>query len=329
MTYFVPAYPRIDATIRADKTGEFTINGTSRAIEASDLAKLRAGVIARCASTARQVHRPVRVHIVDVANTYAIAIHPDAFVQILDEDGNTADAPETGARTIGASPCRKCCTSISLAWPTCPECGVTNPHDVQTAPASDRLSHEGLVGTVEAPPVPTQADTSELLARWVPPANLLRPARDAPQNPTSPQSAAAVQELDDEASPTRLMPRRRPTPTLSFTNGQNLALDTSALVGRNPVLRDDEAVAQLFTVDDPSRTVSKTHFRIDWHDSRLMIIDLHSGNGIVVERGLDHPRTLVPMVSFELHDEDHVLIGDQTFTVAITTTTPAAPGNHS
>jgi hypothetical protein len=49
---FIPAYPRIDATIRENKTGELTINGTSHPIVAADLARLRAGVTARCAATA-------------------------------------------------------------------------------------------------------------------------------------------------------------------------------------------------------------------------------------------------------------------------------------
>ena len=324
MTYFVPAYPRIHATIRADKTGEVTINGTSRAIDAADLARLRAGVIARCAAIARQVHRPVRVHIVDVGNTYALAIHPDAFVQILDDEGNTPDAPVAGARTIGTSPCRTCGTAVSLAWPACPKCGVTNPHDVLTAPASERLAREREQTPASA--VLLQADSSGLLARWVPPATLLPlepsmpPASRTPQRPIRPHSPVVVEEQDDDEDATRLVPgrRRMPAPTLSFTNGQTLAIDTSALVGRNPAARAGESVAQFFAVDDDSRTVSKTHFRIDWHDERLMIIDRHSGNGIVVERGLESPRTLVPMASFELHDDDHVLIGDQAFTVVIT-----------
>lgn len=279
MTDFVPAYPRIDATLRADTTGELTINGTSRAIDATDLARLRAGVIARCAATARQIHRPVRVHIVDVASTYAIAIHPDAFVQILDDVGNTPDAPDAGSRTIGTSPCRKCGTSVSLAWPACRKCDVTNPHDVQTAPASARLTREpGQTPAISA--APSQTET-------------------------------VVEAHDDDVD------ALVPAPTLGFTNGQTLSIATSALVGRNPAAPAGETVAQHFAIDDDSRTVSKTHFRIDWHDERLMIIDRNSANGIIVQRGLESPRALTPMESFELHNGDHAAIGDQEFTVSI------------
>ncbi|TFC09276.1 hypothetical protein [Cryobacterium sp. MDB2-33-2] len=137
---FIPAYPRIDATIRENKTGELTINGTSRPIVAADLARLRAGVIARCAATARQVHRPVRVHVIDVAGTYVIAIHPDAFVQILDEVGNTPNLAGTAPRPISHSPCRRCNTSVPLSASVCLSCQIQNPHDVQAAPASARIT---------------------------------------------------------------------------------------------------------------------------------------------------------------------------------------------
>ena len=136
---FIPAYPRIDATIRDNLTGELTINGTSLPLIALDLVRLRAGVIARCAATARQVHRPVRVHVVDVAGTYGLAIHPDAYVQILDASGNTPELAADAARPVNTSPCRTCGASSSLAAIVCPACQDSEPHGVQAAPASTRI----------------------------------------------------------------------------------------------------------------------------------------------------------------------------------------------
>lgn len=133
---FIPAYPRIDATIRENLTGELTINGTSLPLVAVDLARLRAGVIARCTATARQVHRPVRVHVIDVAGTYALAIHPDAYVQILDASGNTTDLAAGAARPVHSSPCRSCGINSPLSASACPACQLSDPHDVQAAPAS-------------------------------------------------------------------------------------------------------------------------------------------------------------------------------------------------
>lgn len=138
---FIPAYPRIDATIRDDLTGELTINGTSLPLVAADLTMLRAGVIARCAATARQVHRPIRVHVVDVAGTYALAIHPDAYVQILDDAGNTPDLAAGAQRPVNSSSCRVCGVSSPLSATACPSCRVADPHDMQAAPASARFAY--------------------------------------------------------------------------------------------------------------------------------------------------------------------------------------------
>lgn len=288
---FIPAYPRIDATIRENKTGELTINGTSRPLAAADLARLRAGVIARCAATARQVHRPVRVHVVDVAGIYAIAIHPDAFVQVIDDEGNTADLDAAAPRPISNSPCRRCGTSVPLSATSCPACHIEDPHDVQAAPASALVT-----APIDIPVPPARAEPTELLARWsLPPAG------------------------SDDAEHTVVMQTRqhRPSPILRFSTGQVFTVKTSALVGRTPGPRDGENAAELFTVDDLTKTVSRTHFRIDWHDGHLMIMEHHSANGIVVQRGLDSPKTIAPMVTFELCDQDRVLLGDQAFTVTI------------
>lgn len=295
---FVPAYPRIDATIRENKTGELTINGTSRPIVAADLARLRAGVIAHCAGIARKVNRAVRVHVVDVAGTYSIAIHPDAFVQELDDAGHCADLPAGAARPVSNSPCRRCGERVPVSATTCPQCRAENPHDVQDAPRSARIT-----APITIPMQPARAEPSELLARWAPAAAA-----------TPPSAAVDVDELERTVI---RPPKQRPTTELLFTTGQSLSVSTSALVGRSPVMQEGESVGALFAVDDPTRTVSKTHFRIEWQDDRLMIVDRHSGNGVVVERHSEPARTLSPMAPFELHEGDRVLLGDQAFTVTI------------
>jgi ribosomal protein L40E len=295
---FVPAFPRIDATIRENKTGELTINGTSHAVVAADLARLRAGVIAQCAATARKVKRPVRVTVVDVAGTYSIAIHPDAFVQVLDNTGHCADLPAGAARPISNSPCRRCGESVPVSAVTCPQCDVENPHDVRAAPPSTRVT-----APITIPVPPARAEPTELLARWA-------PAAAAAPKPV-------VDDFDEIERTVIRAPQRQLTADLLFSTGQNLIVTTSALVGRSPAPQDGESVGTLFSIDDPTRTVSKTHFRIDWKDDALNIVDRHSGNGVVVERDSESPRTLAPMAAFELHEGDRVLIGDQAFTVTI------------
>jgi pSer/pThr/pTyr-binding forkhead associated (FHA) protein len=307
---FIPAYPRIEAIIREDKTGELTVNGTSRPIVAADLARLRAGVIARCAAVARQVHRPVRVRVVDIAGTYAIAIHPDAFVQILDDQGNTPDIGARSPRLIANSPCRRCGAGTPLSATTCSTCGSDNAHDVLAAPASARITAPILISADSA-----RAEPAELLARWAVPAT----TQDQPATTNDQVVRAQSTELNDDAKHTIVKQQEPPSsfPVLRFTTAQSLTLHTSAIIGRNPKPNDGESAVLLFKVDDPTRTVSKVHFRIDWNHGQLMIVDRHSGNGIVVEHSPKNPKTLIPAIATQLYNGDHVLIGDQAFDVTI------------
>ncbi|HWU45755.1 MAG TPA: hypothetical protein VN133_03240 [Humibacter sp.] len=136
MPTFIPAQPRLSAIVRADASGELTISGTSRPLIAVDTARLRAGIIARCAAIGRQVGRPVRLSVVDVDGTYQLGIHPDAFVQILNPDGTVDELLDSAVRIIGDSPCRHCGKPQSLRNNYCTLCGIKSPHDVEAAPAS-------------------------------------------------------------------------------------------------------------------------------------------------------------------------------------------------
>lgn len=315
MTRFIPAYPSIDATIRADSTGELIINGTSRPVEAATLELLRAGIIARCAATARQVRRPVRVQVVDITGSYTLAIHPDAYVQVLDEQGNVPDAPEGSRRAIGQSPCRVCGNVIALGWESCPECGTREPHDVQSAPASARLNREN-----DSTRVTNRASSEELLARWVPPASALL----APAAEPEPEIATIV-ELDDDLDRTRVVVRkpRRPAPTLRFSGGEVVNVSGSVLIGRNPAANAGEVITNLVSIKDDSRTVSKTHLRADWREGTpLWITDRQSANGVIVERGDSEPTPLLPGTPFKVEDGDRILVGDQSCIVSIPSSPP-------
>lgn len=143
MPTFIPAQPRLSAIVRADASGELTISGTSRALIAADTARIRAGIIARCAAIGRQVGRPVRLTVADVDATYQLGIHPDAFVQILNPDGTVDNAPESAQRIVGDSPCRQCGKPQSLRNNYCTHCGVKSPHDIEAAPASLSAASRG------------------------------------------------------------------------------------------------------------------------------------------------------------------------------------------
>ncbi|MDR5700002.1 FHA domain-containing protein [Agromyces aerolatus] len=66
------------------------------------------------------------------------------------------------------------------------------------------------------------------------------------------------------------------------------AITGRALLGRAPDLAASPAAdAQAVAVHDPARTVSKTHALVQPDDGVLLVTDLHSTNGVRVERGGD------------------------------------------
>jgi hypothetical protein len=138
METLVPRFPVITAVVRADRTGELTLNGTSRPVNALTLEQLRAGIIARCARIARDIRRPVRLLVDDTDDRYELAIHPDAYVQELSAAGTVADLADGAERTIAESPCRACGRSQSLRTSFCTRCGVEGPHEVETALVAKR-----------------------------------------------------------------------------------------------------------------------------------------------------------------------------------------------
>lgn len=111
-----------------------------------------------------------------------------------------------------------------------------------------------------------------------------------------------------EAEPERIAVR------LVDDTGQAIALARSALVGRDPAAGPDEDVEHLLAIDDPDRTVSKTHLRIDVVDHGVTVVDRGSSNGTVVRiGGAEHP--LEPGVPLGVPVGTTLVLGDRTLTV--------------
>jgi hypothetical protein len=93
--------------------------------------------------------------------------------------------------------------------------------------------------------------------------------------------------------------RQGSVPTLLLDSGERLPLDTALILGRAPTAPDD-APAGVYRWADMSRTLSKSHVRLEWDGRQVWVIDLGSTNGTFV-RGdgsstplLPHQRTPVP-----------------------------------
>ncbi len=127
--------------------------------------------------------------------------------------------------------------------------------------------------------------------------------------------AAANEPADedfDEA--TQLAVRRRTTVwTLGLPMGRSVELTgTVVLLGRRPDAGDSDA--QLVPVQDGTRTVSKTHARLELLDGSWHIVDLDSTNGVVL-LGADGGETeIAPQQRVAL--TERFLLGDAEFTLA-------------
>src|SRR5690606_32411734 len=97
---------------------------------------------------------------------------------------------------------------------------------------------------------------------------------------------------DDEGEPaesTRLVPRggvpqRRPDEGWSvvLSDGRQVPVASLVLVGRNPQPRVGEEQAELISIVDQSRTVSKTHIAVGVDGKGLWVMDRGSTNGSAI-----------------------------------------------
>jgi len=133
----VPDWPRIAAAVHNNGTGTLTINGTSRACAAESIAALRAGMIARAVALGNQLRRPVRLDVTENGQTYALAVRPEGYVQLVDADG-TIPPPE--GLSVDEGRCRICRRLQPVTSATCVQCGEPEPLRVEVAPPGAALA---------------------------------------------------------------------------------------------------------------------------------------------------------------------------------------------
>jgi pSer/pThr/pTyr-binding forkhead associated (FHA) protein len=114
-----------------------------------------------------------------------------------------------------------------------------------------------------------------------------------------------------------------PVLTVSFAGGDVVRITGTALVGRRP-MNNTVVDLDVVRVEDPSRNLSRTHFVIAWADDVPAIVDQHSGNGTVIERG-DVELVATPGVALPLQDGDRLRFGDLSADVALSVERLAAP----
>nr|WP_271178058.1 hypothetical protein [Leifsonia poae] len=143
-----------------------------------------------------------------------------------------------------------------------------------------------------------------------------------------PKPAVAGRFLDDDGLPETqamtIVPIESAPPveapparyTLSFSTGDSIEVGGSGLIGRRPITQPGEQVDQLVAVNDPTRSVSKTHLEFGIEAGELWICDRYSGNGTVARPLGAEARQCDAGRRYRVTRGTRVEIGDQWFDVS-------------
>jgi uncharacterized RDD family membrane protein YckC len=165
--------------------------------------------------------------------------------------------------------------------------------------------------------LPSQTMPYTAPASFAPPSGAgLEAAPAAPQSP-APQQVRAYHP-DDDVERTQVRPGTGgPAPVavlrIRLDDGRDFQLDRSVLVGRNPVGQAGEQHAQLLAVDDPGRSISKTHLHLLTDGAGIWVTDRNSTNGSAVTTPDGLRTALVPGVPTFVTPGSSVHFGDRTF----------------
>ena len=114
-----------------------------------------------------------------------------------------------------------------------------------------------------------------------------------PSSSYSGSALASSHHEDDDDDRTQLGVRYD-TARVTFDTGVDYPFGGSIVLGRNPVAPASRPTASLVPVDDPDRTVSKTHVVLTATREGVLVEDLHSTGGTVVVRADGQETPVVP-----------------------------------
>lgn len=167
------------------------------------------------------------------------------------------------------------------------------------------------------------ADTSSA------PATAASAASDLTANPAegSAPTQAPPSHVDDEFAYTRVR-HAAPAPAdaagfgqepaginIRFDDGREVAIGTSALIGRNPAAAAGEEVDQLIDFADLDRSVSKTHLELRVEGGTVWVNDRNSTNGTAVTGSDGVRQQLVPGAPVAAKSGATVEFGDRSFVI--------------
>lgn len=274
----IPHFPVVHGNIYPDGSAHINFAGHDVPLTPADLDEARAQITSYAVAVARDV------------------LHRPVRLTTVDPDGTWILAAHPDGQVTDLAPAARPVRRSTRHRPA-PGGGRIKPVrlDLTAAPVSSVTEP---ATSLPVPPMPES----------------FTPAADAP--------AWIPADLPTEAEVTVFIDRHQPPPavpalTVSFAGGSVLRITDAALVGRRPV-NTTGAELHVHQVEDPSRNLSRTHFAIAWDGGVPAIVDQHSGNGTVIERG-DVELVATPGVALPLQDGDHLRFGDLSADVALST----------
>lgn len=125
-----------------------------------------------------------------------------------------------------------------------------------------------------------------------------------------------VETVVDDATRASVGRRSAPAWRLTLPDGQQMLVEKTTLVGRDPAHSAQWPQAVLLPVSDPGKTISKTHAALELTaGGQLIVHDLDSTNGVFLEYSADDEVTVEPGTPGLVEHGAALSLGEYTVTV--------------
>ncbi|TAM67619.1 MAG: zinc ribbon domain-containing protein [Microbacteriaceae bacterium] len=214
--------------------------------------------------------------------------------------------------------CRVCGSELPDGALFCGECGssVTATPLLRSAAEDPRPSDTTIIEPLPGPAVSGPRSTIRSISiptpieqdPIAPPEGALSgPATDVPSAPAAGAPAAGA----PAESAARAPDAAQSAFTLTASTGERIVVTGPGLLGRRPMAQPGEAFAQLVSIADTQRSVSKTHLEFGIDTGELWVCDRYSANGTVIRLPGGVPRICEPGRRYRVQRGARVDIGDQ------------------
>jgi hypothetical protein len=217
----------------------------------------------------------------------------------------SADAGDDGLAGGSAQPPASPVTRLPVTTP------IDTPVSARAAEPVDADAFPELSGEVSAV-VGSPVAGAPISARSSVSAQQREKEPDEPAVPAHTHADAPADIDEDDVDETVMVRRKKVTWRLVPASGPSIALTSEVvLLGRRPSPDVSFPRAQLVTVPDEARTVSKTHARLELRGERWLVTDLGSTNGVLLRTLMGEEIEIEP--GTEIDPGERFFLGDEEF----------------